>query len=79
MIQEARNDSTGLAMIELVFIACISGTRADCREHSLIYTEMTPMVCMHGAQPALARWVETHPNWRIARWSCQPLRRERSI
>ncbi|MEG4641902.1 hypothetical protein BDE18_3055 [Paracoccus pantotrophus] len=66
-------------MIELVFIACMGGAPADCREHSLIYTEVTPLVCMRGAQPALAQWVETHPDWRIARWSCQTLRRERSI
>lgn len=58
-------------MIELLFIACISGSPATCEEKSLIYTDLTARSCMMGAQPQLAKWVETHPKWRIARWTCQ--------
>lgn len=58
-------------MIELVFTACLGLSQSTCEEQSLIYTDITPIACVMGAEPELAKWVETHPNWRIARWSCR--------
>lgn len=58
-------------MIELLFIACISGSPGTCEEKSLVYTDLASMTCMMGAQPQLAKWVETHPKWQIARWTCR--------
>ncbi|MGC9418173.1 hypothetical protein [Rhodovulum marinum] len=63
-------------MIELVFVACLGmaqDAQGACEERSLIYTDITPMTCMMGAQPELAKWVETHPNWTVSRWKCRYL------
>jgi hypothetical protein len=37
----------------------------------MVFTDVTPMTCMIGAQPELAKWVEEHPNWKVSRWSCR--------
>lgn len=58
-------------MIELAFIACLAAEPAACEKKSLIYTDISPMTCMVGAQPMLAEWIGTHPQWKIARWSCR--------
>ena len=58
-------------MIELLFVACLATSPEDCREHSLLYTDVTPMACMMGAQPELAKWAETHPRWTVGRWKCK--------
>ncbi|SFU19652.1 hypothetical protein [Sedimentitalea nanhaiensis] len=60
-------------MIELVFVACIVSAKQDCREHSLVYLDITPMVCLMAAQPELAKWVQTHPAHRIKSWKCRGL------
>lgn len=66
-------------MIELAFIACLTADPAACENKSLVFLEMSPMTCMMRAQPTLAEWVETHPQWRIARWRCRQAPAERSI
>lgn len=61
-------------MIELLFVACLTATApgADsCRERSLVFTDITPMMCLMGAQPELAKWVATHPNQQIQSWKCR--------
>ncbi|MFZ5964433.1 hypothetical protein ACOXXX_15920 [Thalassococcus sp. BH17M4-6] len=58
-------------MIELLFVACLSTAPTECRERSLLFTGITPGQCAMGAQPELAKWVNAHPNWQIARWKCQ--------
>ncbi|WP_245841024.1 hypothetical protein [Puniceibacterium sediminis] len=40
----------------------------------MLFTDITPMTCMMGAQPELAKWANEHPNWQVARWKCQMLR-----
>lgn len=66
-------------MMELAFIACLTADPAACEKKSLVFSEMSPMACMMGAQPTLADWVETHPQWRIARWSCRQTPDDRAI
>ena len=58
-------------MIELVFMACIAGAPDACEERSMIFYDVTPMACMMGAQPELAKWVNSHPDYAIASWRCQ--------
>ncbi len=58
-------------MIELLFVACLSTSPDECRERSLVFTDVTPMACMMGAQPELAKWVEAHPNFTIESWRCR--------
>ncbi len=60
-------------MIELVFVACIFNAPESCREHHLIYVDVTPMVCMAAAQPELAKWAQSHPAHRIQSWTCRSL------
>ncbi|WP_425074673.1 hypothetical protein [Sagittula sp. S175] len=61
-------------MIELIFMTCMFGSQsqaASCHERSLLFTDVTPMMCMMGAQPQLAKWVNEHPGERIQSWKCQ--------
>jgi hypothetical protein len=58
-------------MIELLFVVCITGAPTECEEKSLIFTDLTATTCVMGAQPQLAKWIETHPKWRIASWKCR--------
>jgi len=57
-------------MVQLLFVACTVLSQQSCEERSLIFTDITPMSCMMGAQPELARWVAEHPNWTVSRWRC---------
>ena len=58
-------------MIELLFVACLATSPEECRERSLVFTNITPMTCMMGAQPELAKWVNAHPNYTIQSWKCR--------
>lgn len=58
-------------MIELLFVACVAGAPDHCQERSLLFTDISPMQCLMGAQPELAKWVESHPNEEIRSWRCQ--------
>ncbi|PTW42418.1 hypothetical protein [Rhodovulum kholense] len=62
-------------MVELLFVACMSLSQTNCEERSLIFTDVSPMSCMMGAQPELAKWVRDHPNWTVSRWQCRYLNR----
>lgn len=66
-------------MIELAFIACLTAAPALCEKKSLLFTEVTPLTCMMSAQPELARWVDSHPKWRIDRWRCNTASTEKEI
>ncbi|KMK65197.1 hypothetical protein [Puniceibacterium sp. IMCC21224] len=61
-------------MIELVFVTCLSLAPTECRERSLLFTDITPMTCMMGAQPELAKWADSHPKWVVSQWKCQSIR-----
>jgi hypothetical protein len=58
-------------MVELLFVACLVTDPDACRERSLLYTDITPITCLMGAQPRLAEWVETHPNFAVKSWKCR--------
>lgn len=58
-------------MVELLFIACLAGAPDDCREHLLVFTGVTPDQCLMGAQPELAKWIQTHEGARIESWRCR--------
>jgi hypothetical protein len=58
-------------MIELLFVACLSTAPDQCQQRSLLFTDISPMTCMMGAQPELAKWTETHPRFRVAGWKCR--------
>lgn len=61
-------------MIELLFVTCLSAATPQtetCQERSLVFTDVTPMMCMMGAQPQLAKWVEEHPDQKVKSWKCR--------
>jgi hypothetical protein len=58
-------------MIELLFVVCLASAPDDCRERSLVFTDVTPMQCLMGAQPELAKWSNSHPNETIKSWRCR--------
>ena len=61
-------------MIELIFVTCLSLSPQDCETRSLLYTDISPMACLMGAQPELAKWVNSHPGYSIQSWRCQAIR-----
>ena len=59
-------------MIELAFTACSIVAGASCREVSLIYTDISLLTCVVGAQPQIAMWATEHPNWSVPmKWTCR--------
>jgi hypothetical protein len=59
-------------VIELIFVACLRTDALQCDERSRLYTaEIGLMGCMVTAQAELAAWSETHPAFRVVRWSCR--------
>ncbi|WP_299740812.1 hypothetical protein [uncultured Roseobacter sp.] len=58
-------------MIELLFVACLSTAPDECRERSLVFTDVSPMQCLMSAQPELAKWTASHPNQEIKSWRCR--------
>ncbi|MCV3274046.1 hypothetical protein [Roseobacter sinensis] len=58
-------------MIELLFVACLATAPDECRERSLVFTDISPMQCLMGAQPELAKWSASHPNFDIKSWRCR--------
>lgn len=61
-------------MIELFFVTCLMTDPKVCEEHSItLLPEVGIMGCMMTAQPQLAQWSLSHPDRRIARWTCRPV------
>lgn len=58
-------------VVELIFVACLMHVPNECEERAMVFTEITPHICVMGAQPELARWASTNPNWAISSWKCR--------
>jgi len=60
-------------MIELVLVVCLIDRPDQCRDVGVTYLaeNLTPMQCIMQAPPHMARWVDEHPGWRVARWTCR--------
>lgn len=60
-------------MIELLVSVCLIAHPARCKDVTLSFDDaVTPMQCLIGAQPQIAKWANTHPQWTVRRWRCQP-------
>lgn len=57
-------------MIELVFVVCLQSEPQICEERAMMFVDVTPMACMMGAQPQLAKWANEHPKWKVSGWKC---------
>ena len=61
-------------MIEIAAIVCLAGSPDKCRDVVLTFeaANITPFSCMMFGQAELAKWTETHVNWRVSRFTCRP-------
>lgn len=61
-------------MIEIAAAVCLITSPERCRDITLTFDadSVTPFTCMMNGQLGLAQWTETHPNWRIVRFTCRP-------
>lgn len=58
-------------MVELLITVCLLSEPAQCKSVSLVFADISPMQCLMGAQPEMAKWVSTHPEHSIKSWKCQ--------
>ena len=60
-------------MIEIAAAACLITAPERCRDVTLTFEaeSVTPFQCMTYGQGELAKWINDHPAWRIAKWSCR--------
>ncbi|MFN3867707.1 MAG: hypothetical protein ACK4MF_01420 [Hyphomicrobiaceae bacterium] len=61
-------------MIEIVMSVCIIAEPTRCEDVRLSYMAdaITPHQCMMYGQAEIAKWMEGHPKWRVAKWRCGP-------
>jgi hypothetical protein len=60
-------------MIEIAAAVCMISAPERCRDISLTFEaeSVNPGMCMMQGQTQLAEWTQSHPNWRIVRFSCR--------
>lgn len=58
-------------MIELAFMTCLLMEPSECQDRQMFFYDVSVMACVLGAQPVLAKWVQQHPGWHVARWKCR--------
>ena len=62
-------------MIEILLSVCLISDPNDCKDVRLTdMGEVTPYMCMFKGQVAAARWIEGHPEWKLAKWKCGQMR-----
>lgn len=54
----------------LYFTACMATAPDTCEARRLPLDVADATACAHVAQPQLARWIGTHPEYRITAWRC---------
>lgn len=59
-------------MIELVMSICLIAEPSRCKDVRLSFAEenVTPHACLMNGQIEIAKWMEGHPDWQVAKWSC---------
>ena len=62
-------------MLEIALTVCSILSAQSCKDISLTYPDegqlVTPFACMMIGQSEISKWIEGHPNWSVARWTCQ--------
>ncbi len=54
----------------LYFTACLSQALDTCESKRMPLDVGNAKACLGVAQPQLARWIDTHPDYRITAWRC---------
>ncbi len=59
-------------MIELLIAACLSLGTPECRTFPLLFhpADLSILACALRGQQEIARWSESHRNWRVTGWTC---------
>lgn len=63
-------------MIDIIVSVCMTSEVSRCKDVSLSLADEHASIhrCAVGmqAQIEIGRWLETHPNWHVKRWTCVP-------
>jgi hypothetical protein len=62
-------------MIDLVLFVCLLTAPDDCRKERIAF-DGGLFACATAGQFAAAEWINSHPRWRVVRWSCGPTSRD---
>jgi len=54
----------------LYFTVCLARAPDTCESRKLALAVEDAPACLHVAQPQLARWIGSHPEFRITAWRC---------
>jgi hypothetical protein len=54
----------------LYFTVCLTRAPDTCESRKLTLDVEDAPACLHVAQPQLARWIGSHPEFRITAWRC---------
>jgi hypothetical protein len=59
-------------MIELVMSVCLVSDPGRCKDVRLNFAEqnVSARECLFNGQVEMAKWSETHPDWKVASWQC---------
>ncbi|ACL61167.1 hypothetical protein [Methylobacterium nodulans] len=66
-----------MAAFFLYFTACLAGAPESCEMRRLPLDVDEARICLRLAQPQLARWIGSHPEYRITEWRCGAPPRDR--
>lgn len=60
----------------IILSVCLLASPNACKQEELhtIAAGGPPMACLVEGQGDVARWADTHPQWRVVSWKCVPAR-----
>lgn len=57
-------------LIAILMNVCLLDDPSNCKTER-IDIPGSPTVCAVTAQPAVAEWIDDHPQWRVVTWTCR--------
>jgi hypothetical protein len=62
-------------MIELLMVVCFASSPHHCKDEKLVFAEagLTVYTCAMRGQIEIAKWANSHPNWRVHGYKCGKL------
>jgi len=59
-------------MIKLIMVVCFASSPHHCRDEKLVFAEpgLSGYACAMRGQIEIAKWANSHPNWRVQRYRC---------
>jgi hypothetical protein len=62
-------------MIDLIIVACLLASPAECRDHIVTDVGSVP-TCQFSSMLTVAKWAGDHPRWQVKRFQCREFERE---